>query len=117
MTVTDALSVLAFLASPALIAFVSKEAEGWGWFQSVTPNGKLAIIGGASVLLAMASLALTTFLTGHPDVLGSIDPYVKVALPIINFVVSQITHGSGQPERAIGKKKGTSEPRFDGGVG
>ena len=94
MSITDTVSLLALLASPALVAWLSRRADGWAWFQTISPNGKLSLVGGASVLLAMLSLAAQQFLAGRPDVLGSIDPYVKIALPIVTFIVSQITHGT-----------------------
>jgi hypothetical protein len=90
----DTVSLLALFASPALVAWLSKQAETWEWFGTISPNGKLSIIGGISVLLAIASLAAQQFLAGRPDVLGAVDPYVKIALPIVTFIVSQITHGS-----------------------
>ncbi len=101
MSTTDTLGILAFLASPALIALVSKQAEGWAWFQAIAPNGKLAAIAAFSALVAMLSFALTQFVTGRPELLGAIDPYVRVALISVNFVVSQATHGS-QEARKLG---------------
>lgn len=100
--VTNTLSLLAFLASPVFVAILSTQAEKWQWFQSISPNGKLSIIGGFSVLLAILSLAAQNALGARPDVLAALDPYVIIALPIINFVVSQMTHGT-QTARSLGK--------------
>lgn len=104
MSVVDTISLLALLASPALVTWFSTQAEGWEWFQTINANGKLAIVGGVSVLLAMLSLAAQQFLAGRPDVLGAIDPYVKVALPIVTFIISQITHGT-QRARSLSREE------------
>lgn len=93
MQVTDIPSLIAFIASPLLIAFISTQAEKWEWFQAISPNGKLAAIGAVSVLLAWLSLGLSQFIAGNPDVAASIDPFVRTALMALNFVASQATHG------------------------
>lgn len=94
MNVVDTVSLISFLASPVLIAFISTQAEKWEWFQAIAPNGKLVAIAAVAVFLSWASLALGTFISGHPEVLAQVDPFVKTALIAVSFVASQVTHGA-----------------------
>lgn len=107
MVVSDTLSLLALLASPAVMIWLSNAAESWGWFQAINSNGKMAIIVTLSVLLAIGSFALQEFLASRTDLLGTLDGYVKVAVPLITFFFSQLTYGA----RATPAEKAINSPK------
>ena len=94
LVVNDTVSLLALLASPVVMVWLSKAAESWQWFQAINKDGKLFIIVTLSVLLALGSYALQEALASRTDLLGTLDGYVKVAVPLITFFFSQLTYGA-----------------------
>ncbi len=95
------IDLLVLLGSPAFMAVLSKWAESWAWLQRLNSNGKLAVIVGLSAAVAMGAYALTEALTGRPDILGAIDPYVKIAWPFVNLIVSQFRYGNSAAAKRI----------------
>ena len=93
MQITDTASLLVFLASPALITVLSPLLDKFAWFQSLSSNGKLALIVGISTLLSIASVAAQQAVATNPSVLGVLDPYIVPIITIITFATSQLAYG------------------------
>ena len=111
MQVSDLTSLLIYVASGGAAVVASKLLEQFAWFQTLAPNGKLASVLGASVVLTLVAVFLQGVIARNPFVNDAIDPYVKALLPLVNLFIAQVAHGMGkvQTERARALSNGSGQ--------
>lgn len=107
--VSDLASLLIYLASGGAAVVVSKLLEQFAWFQSLAPNGKMASVIGASVLVTLIAVFLQSVIAQNPFINGAVDPYVKALLPLVNLFITQVAHGMGKVQTARALANGSGK--------
>jgi hypothetical protein len=93
----DLPSLLIYLAGGGAVIvaswFVSRVLEGSGWFEPLSPDGKLLAVGALTVMISIAATAAQQFLAANVGVSAELNPYVTAALLALSFVTTQVAHG------------------------
>jgi len=111
--VTDLASLLIYIASGATSALLSKAFERWAWFQAQLPSGKQMTVIGASAGLAMLAVFVQGMVLQRPFINDLVDPYIKILLPFVNLLVTQIVHGSDKAQEVKALQALASTERGD----
>jgi hypothetical protein len=93
----DLTSLLVLLAGSgaSVVAswFVSRVLEGSGWFEPLSPDGKLLVVAALTILISLGATGLQQFLAANAGVAAAAAPYVAAALFALSFVTTQVAHG------------------------
>lgn len=100
---TDLTSLLIFLAGAgaSVVAswIVSRLIEGSGWFEPLSPEGKLFAVAGLTLVISIGATALQQFFAANAGIAQAVSPYVTAALFALSFVGTQVAHGLSKKAR------------------
>ena len=94
---TDLAGLLIFLAGAgaSVVAswIVSRLIEGSGWFEPLSPEGKLFAVAGLTLVISIGATGLQQFFAANAGIAQAVSPYVTAALFALSFVGTQVAHG------------------------